>query len=131
MPAESILELLQIIAKKIISCDDRLDLVKFSFIYRGMAIFALSVNGQDGFDYFKQALAIVKAHSQLYPKEEVCWLAVASYNQALRVSAMSAEKAQAWCEISLALLHHAGQYRDAYEATVRAGYSRILQRLTN
>lgn len=132
IPAESILELLQIMAQKVISCDEKLDLITFSFIYRGMAIFALSINnGRDGFDYFKQALAIIRAHSQDYPKEEVCWLSVASYNQALRISAMSAQRAQAWCEISLGLLHHAGQYREAYEATVRAGYSRILERLTN
>lgn len=121
-------------AEKVIEGGEGPDMAKFSFIYRGMAIFALGMDstipGDNGFDYFKQALAIIKAYGAQYPKEEICWLAVSSYNQALRLSALSAERAQAWCELSLALLHHAGRYREAYEATVRTGYSKILERIT-
>lgn len=122
-----VLAVLQTLAEKVIHSPAGVDMLKFSFIYRGMSIAALS-SPDSSYAYFQQALGLVKTNTD-YPKEEVCWLAVASYNHALSVARLSADQARRWCELSLALCHHAGPFRQAYEATIRAGYSRILERL--
>lgn len=128
--------LLQILTSKLIATQQkRVDFVRFSFIYRGMAILALNPateNKKKGaaYEYFKQALEIIKMYPDEYPKEEIGWLAIASYNHALGQVMIDAGSAQAWCELSLSLCHYMGPHRENYEPAIRAGYSKILQRLT-
>lgn len=134
--AELLLQILQILCDKVINCpaNENVDFVKFSFIYRGMAIISLrgSPSEKTGIahQYFKQALEIVK-HFKEYPKDEVCWLAVASYNHALGISMLDIESTHAWSELSLSFCNHMGHHKETYENTIRSGYSKILQRLSN
>lgn len=115
------------LAGKLLASDG--DLAKFSFVYRGLTALALRLGPSEALGYFQNGLAVVKTRPD-YPKEEVCWLAVASYNHALSLSRLDADAARAWCELSMAFCHHAGPFRPQYEQTIRSGYSRILQRLT-
>lgn len=127
--------MLQILCDKVITDPNAksMDFVKFSFIYRGMAIISLRSSPFEkkgkAFEYFKQALEIVKAFPD-YPKDEICWLAVASYNHALGISMLDIESAHAWSELSLSFCNHMGHHKETYENVIRNGYSKILQRLS-
>lgn len=134
--ALGVMKLLELLAMKVINNERaNVDISKFAKLYRGMSIFALAQeqNQTEGpaLAYYQQALTIIKIFKEQYPPGEACWLAVSSYNHAIRISSMNAEKARAWCELSLAFLHHTGQFRDRFETAIRDGYSRILDRISS
>lgn len=125
-----IFEVLNLYAEQVLA-STTFKMSHFAFIYRGMSMVALKQSDQNlSLAYFQQALQIIKQHSEEYPKEEVCWLAVASYNHAIGLARLDADMARKWCELSLSLCHHSGEYREAHEQAIRAGYSQILKRLS-
>ena len=128
--ADTIFEVLSLYAEQVLA-SPTFRISNFAFIYRGMSMVALNQSDQHlSLAYFQQALQIIKQNSEDYPKEEACWLAVASYNHAVGLARLDADMARKWCELSLSLCHHSGEYREAHEQTIRAGYSQILKRLS-